>query len=214
MMKKIITAAIAAFAVTAQAEAKVFNGFAMGLNAGVLFEENKIPSFGPLRMKDANNTLGQFGVQFDYEMSKANGFYGSFGLAFSFPTGKSSSTKHLGLGNIKVSTQKHVNTELLAALGYNWCDKVVAYGITGFSVAKKHYQVKVSVGPNVLVNSKGSTTITSGILGAGVKTKLSDKISAGIEYKHEFQPNVKIKHTNKKFKSSSNEVLARVSYHF
>jgi opacity protein-like surface antigen len=207
MMKKIIAAALLTTAGIAQVNAGPFNGFGAGLNAGVLMDKNKAPKINGLKIKDANKTMAQFGIQFDYIMSKANSIYSHVALVFSMPTSKSTSTTNLPTGEkVKATAKNNVKSELQAALGYNFCDDVAVYALAGVSVSKKSWHGDI----------KGSKTQASPVVGAGIKKKITNNLSAGLEYKHEFQPGTRIDNLpNKpKIKSQTNEVLARITYHF
>lgn len=180
MMKKVIAAALITAAVGSQAEATVFNGFAVGVNAGAT------------QLRDAHGhgkkTLGTYGIQFDYEASKSNSLYWGLGLDVSLYSGKSKSHGW--------SYKYNFSSELDAHLGYNFCNQTVAYGLAGVK----------------LVNSKISGyhaskkhTKFAPVIGAGVKTKVTDKVSAGLEYRYAFKNDHKI---------TNHAVLTRISYHF
>ena len=214
MIKKVIAAAFVTV-VASQADAVPFNGFNIGFNGGVLMAHNEISHTSNLpQIKKANKTLGLFGVQFGYEMSRANSLYSRVGILVSFPTGKAnSSTRVFGQQDIHFTAKNGPMTEFQAAMGYNFCNDVAAYGLVGLSVSKKTYTLEQG-SRTILANGKKSVKETKAapVVGFGAMKKIDRNLTVGAEYKHTFEQDKKL--INAKFKSDSDTVLARVSYHF
>lgn len=217
-MKKVIAAALLTASVASQADAAVFNGFGAGVNAGVLFAhnsankklKNELSEYG-LKIKNGHKTLGLFGLQFDYEMSKANSLYSRASLLFSLPTGGASLKAKNDDSEMKLTIKNRFTTELHGALGYNFCNDVAVYALAGLAIVKPSAKFVID-GEKVKVKTK---TKALPVVGAGLMKKVTDKISAGIEYKHTFGPNYKVSDFNgSKISTSSDAVLARVTYHF
>lgn len=223
MMKKVIAAALLTATVASQSNAAVFNGFAAGLNTGVLFSKNKanknLRDYLDNEITRANDTHALFGLQFDYEMSKPNSLYSRASLLFSLPTGDSKSSYKNGGYKLSLKAKENFSTELHGAVGYNFCNDVAVYALAGLVLTKKSYSIKQSFNNVSEALSSKSKTKLLPVIGAGVMKKITNNVSAGIEYKHTFESSTSLKEKDSnmpigKIKSSSDAVLARVSYHF
>ncbi len=162
MMKKVIAAVLITAAAGSQADATVFNGFAVGVNGGVTILKQ--------HNHGGEKVLGTYALQADYDMSKINSFYAGLGLDFALYTGKA--------GNRHASYKYNWSSEADIRLGYNFCDRTVVYGLVGTKL--------VNSKATYFGHSKKHTKFAP-VIGLGAKTKLAEKISGGLEYRYAFK---------------------------
>lgn len=192
-MKKAILSAIAVAATLSTAQAAVFNGPSIGLVGGVNISKLEIPA-NTIKVS-TSKTLGAFGVQFLYDMSKANALYFGLGLDALGYTGS------LDLGSR--SYKLKFSSQLDARLGYNFCGQTIAYVLAGGRLINHEFKAP---------GESNSETRFATVIGAGVATKIADKVSLGLEYRYSFDRDFDLGAA--KLKVRSNQVLAKVSYHF
>lgn len=213
MIKKVITAALVTVAAS-QADAAVFNGFAVGANAGIMHTTNEIKVANVnWTGKHLDKTVGVFGIQFDYDKTTTSGFYWGLGLDFDFYTGKYDKKFTDGLNTLDISYKYNWSSEFDVRLGYNFCKQTIVYGLFGVRAYEKKSKVDLNSDP---LNHKNETR-GAPVVGLGVKTKLSDKISGGVEYRYAVEKNNKYVYNGVTVlteKIDNHSVLARVSYHF
>ena len=197
-MKKIIASAVIAAATLSASQAAVFNGASAGLTMGTnttTFKDKDVDG-----TTTNHKTIGLYGIHFAYDFSKANSVY--FGLGLDVLSGFTKMKFKEDEG--KFTVKYRVSSELDAKLGYNICNQTVLYGLVGGKVY--NYASKDSDG------DKSSDTHFAPVIGLGAATKVSEKISAGLEYRYSFDRTTKDE--DSKFKMRSHAVLAKVSYHF
>ncbi|WP_010300279.1 outer membrane protein [Candidatus Odyssella thessalonicensis] len=230
-MKKIIASAVVAIATLSASQAAVFNGASAGLTAGVLNTNNTfrfnhdVPGVTNGSHKSAAaKGLGSFGIHFDYDRSAANAFYWGLGLDLMFYTGKATKSSAITDATIgvnvpvKMEAKYKWSSEVDARFGYNFCNNVVAYALTGLRFYNK--EVKISLN-NENFKDKARKHRFAPVLGAGVKAKVTNNLSVGAEYRYAFERKMTDKGDvlgvlsyNAQLKQQSHAVLAKVSYHF
>lgn len=188
MMKKIIAAAfITTVGISATtANAAVFNGFGMGVGAGLTIATAEFK--GPYHKYTDSEVYGIYQIVFEYEKSRANCFYWGMGLD----------------GSLYFSKNEHIgklynwSSELDARFGYNICNRGAIYGIFGL----KLYQYKSNNDVNL-----------APVFGAGGKLRITNHISLGLEYKYALEKKYHYNH-GKTVDLNSHTILTKVSYHF
>lgn len=215
MMNKIIAAAVMTTIGlgTTAANAKVFNGFAVGANAGVAIAAGKIKD-GPR----FNKTYGIYGIQFDYHASKANSFYWGLGLDFNMYSGELKKSAIDDDGNTGIFKEKYRwSSEFDGRFGMNFCNKAIVYGLVGAKLYQKSHDLKVIIpGLGTAKSSKSEVSLVP-VVGTGFQVALGEKMSAGVEYRVSFDQKTTYKIDGEKVaskKTQSHAILAKVSYHF
>ena len=239
---KVAFAVILTSLTTFNAEARLFNGASIGGNAGVMFSQDRLGKTDidgiSLKFKGKNKTLGNFGIQGDFEMSRVNALYGALGVSLNFLTNIGSKTSSftnvnglLGSGNtlnnisLKFKVHQNIVGDFTFAGGYNFCDNLVVYALAGFRITTKKYKftfteivtdVNFNTTTTTYVRTKKQEVIP--ILGAGFKARVTPKISTGFEYKYTYKNkkkySIKAPVISGKLKSYDHAILARASYHF
>lgn len=214
-MKKIIASAVIAAATLSASQAAVFNGASAGLTLGTLitkYDAKLKANNTNVRLAKLSKALGSYGVHFDYDRSAANSFYWGLGLDFAMYSGKATKT----IDDIKAKMSYSWSSEFDVRLGYNFCNNVAAYGLTGLRLYKKDFKM-IDTDDNSTFFKKSKTRLAP-VIGLGAKVKVSDKVSVGAEYRYAFErkettaligTGASIKETQR-----SHAVLAKVSYHF
>lgn len=217
-MKKIIACAVVVAATLSTSQAAVFNGASVGLSAGTLTSKYtaKTSVLGFHAKKSVNNTFGTYGIHFDYDRSHANTFYWGMGLDFMLYSGSKSKNIVDADGDVaKLTTKYSWSSELDARFGYNFCNNAIVYGLAGLRLYDKNIKL-IDTFDGEVVYKKHKTKVAP-VIGAGFKAKVTNNISAGIEYRYAFEREDKYSVNNiahLKVTQDSHAVLAKVSYHF
>lgn len=190
--------------------ARLFNGYSIGANAGVLLDQNRLGVTHidgvSLKFKGKSSAMGYLGIQGDFEMSRPNDLYGALGISLNLPTTTSKSgTKSfpnvnatllstgftLNSMSLKYKVRQGINGDFTFAAGYNFCNQSVLYVLAGFRLSSKKHKLKFVETVTDLVPLTTITTYVIGkkkkaapILGAGFKTKVASKITVGLDYKY------------------------------
>lgn len=225
------------------AQARLFNGASIGANAGVMFSQDRLGTTNidgvSVKFKGKNKTLGDFGIQGDFAMSRPNALYGAVGISVNYLTdigtrtsGFTNMNALLGSGNtlnsisLKLKVKQNVVGDFTFSGGYNFCDNLVVYALAGFRLTTKKYKFifteTITIGNNApttttYMDSKKQEAVP--ILGAGFKARVASKISTGFEYRYAYKNHKKQYHIaapviSGKIKSCDHAILARASYHF
>ncbi len=217
MIKTSATIGIAAVIIMSanNAEARLFNGYSIGANGGILVDQNrlgvtKIDGFR-LKFKGKSSTMGYLGIQGDFEMSRPNDLYGALGISLNFPTtgSKSKTTSFSNVNAILLTTgftldsitlkykvKQGINSDFTFSGGYNFCNQTVLYALVGFRLSSKNHKLKfietiTDFTPTTTVTTytRGRKQKTTPVFGAGFKTKVAPKITTGLEYKYSYKNN-------------------------
>lgn len=228
---------------TYSADARLYNGYAIGANAGFLVDQNRPGRTGVdglfFKFHGKNKTLGYLGIQGDFEMSRPNDLYGALSLSFTFPTGSSGHKKTSFINVNKVMTngntlnditgtyrvKQEFNGDFTFAAGYNFCGNQVLYVLAGVRYSSKKHKFTFVETVTDTTPTTTTTTYVVGkkqqampVFGAGFKTRLGQKVTVGIDYKYSYAHHVKYKISAPVIKGRINtqdqSVVARMSYHF
>lgn len=212
MIKTTVRVSMAAITILSihNVEARLFNGYSIGANAGVLLDQNRLGRTEidevHLKFKGKSSIMGYLGIQGDFEMSRPNDLYGALSISVNFPTTetKSKTKTFSNVGAILFSTgftldsislrykvRQGVDGDFTFAGGYNFCNQTVVYLLAGFRLTTKHQKLKFTETVTDLDQIATTTTYVIGkrhiglpVLGAGFKTKVASKITVGLDYKY------------------------------
>lgn len=224
-------------------EARLFNGFSIGGNAGWMQNKNVLKSTVidtyNLSFKGTQKNMSVLGIQVDWEMSRPNDLYGALGLSVNFPI-EGNSKKQTSLENLDLSltdgnnlvqvdldykVHQTVFADLTYAVGYNACDNVVGYVLVGGRFSTAHQKLRFTETITDTDLNTTTTTFVRGIkqkvsvlFGGGFKVRVHNQISAGVDYKYSYKQPVKYQisapNIQGKVKMQDHSIVARICYNF
>jgi outer membrane immunogenic protein len=194
-MNKIIPL-VAAFAalLSPQANAEVFNGPFIGVQAG--WEQNKLNNpFNIITDKSKRSGI-QYGINAGYDIKLTESFVVGVEAGLGFTT--HSDTRVLGTSIARLKPQR--SFDFSARAGFLAAPSTLFYVRTGYSNARFKVEETVNaVKSRIAGNSEGW------MLGGGLEHAFTDNISGRIEYRRT---------DLKGEKNNRNQMLAGVAYHF
>jgi hypothetical protein len=242
ILKTIFVTSVAAVTIL-RAEARLFNGYSIGLNGVVLIDDNSPVSVNAdgyrFKLKSLNKTRGYFGLQGELEMSRPNDLYGALRVSADFVIGSHPNQEvvHSNLNFIMGSgdtlnfitgrrkLRQWINGEITFAGGYNYCNRVAFFLLGGFRLTNKVHKLRFT---ETVTDIQGVTTETTysqrvdqqgfPVVGAGFMSRVDRRITAGLEYRFAWRDEKKFKisapHIKGKITSHDHAVLARIRYQF
>jgi outer membrane immunogenic protein len=194
-MKKIIPlAAVCAALLSTQANAEVFNGPFIGVQAG--WEQNNLDDPFSIITDKSKRSGVQYGINAGYDMKLTENFVLGVQADLGFTTG--SDTRILGTSIARLKPQR--SFDFSARAGFLAAPSTLFYVRTGYSNARFKLEETVNA-----VKSRIAGNSDGWMLGGGLEHAFTDKISGRLEYRRTDLEGEK---------NNRNQMLVGVAYHF